>query len=317
MASFALLASILACGRMDPDAPPPVVPIAPTYDAPPGPAPAPAATPIALAPGFTPEIWRTAGTAGGVVDASTLAPSCRGFVNPQPNHTLSITAPFATLHILVDSPADTTLVVRTPAGTYLCNDDSVGLNPGVDGSFAVGSYAIFVGSYSPSGTPTYTLGVTESRRAQLGGGAPPPIAGDPIAMGSPPAPAQMVRLARGFQPDPWITRGVAGGPIRATSFDRSCRGSVPSSPQHLLMLQDDVPILRVMVNSAADTTLVIRGPDGLYTCNDDSEGFRPAIERAWGAGTYQIWVGRYSGGMAPYTLGISERAEARPSSLPL
>ena len=57
---------------------------------------------------------------------------------------------------------DITLVVQRPDGTYLCNDDSDGLNPMVEGPFAAGAYQIFVGAYSAEAAgASYRLGISE------------------------------------------------------------------------------------------------------------------------------------------------------------
>jgi len=129
----------------------------------------------------------------------------------------------------------------------------------------------------------------------------------------------MVNLRTGFMPDPHTTTGTAGGPVNAGTFDPSCVGSIPSAAQHTMMLGTDFRNLRIMVNSSADTTLVIRGPDGRFRCNDDGGGgFRPMVSGAWGPGSYQVWVGVYANGApTPYTIGFSELASVTASSLPL
>ena len=81
---------------------------------------------------------------------------------------LNVTAAIPNLTLLVQAPdpADTTLVVRTPTGAYLCNDDTTGYNPAISGAFAPGTYEVFVGAYSSDSRGiAYQFGVTEQAGA--------------------------------------------------------------------------------------------------------------------------------------------------------
>ena len=68
---------------------------------------------------------------------------------------------FANLKVMVASAQDVTLVIRTPAGQYMCNDDTEGTNPVVSGPFAPGMYSIWIGSYNQGANSPYRLGFTE------------------------------------------------------------------------------------------------------------------------------------------------------------
>lgn len=131
----------------------------------------------------------------------------------------------------------------------------------------------------------------------------------------------LVQLRPGFMPDPHTMTGTAGGTIRANTFDPTCNGgNIPTAPQHTMTLADDFQNLKIMVNSSRDTTLVIRDPQGGYRCNDDgtNEGLNPAIEGAFAAGTYQVWVGTFSVGSTPrYTIGFTEITTIMSTSLAL
>jgi hypothetical protein len=116
-----------------------------------------------LAPGFLPDPMTVPGSARGTVDASTLSPSCAGFVAAAPDLALVLRGPEPWLRVYVQSPADTTLVVRRPDGTFHCDDDSYGRHPSVEGAFAPGRYLVWVGTYHAGQTATYTLSVTELR----------------------------------------------------------------------------------------------------------------------------------------------------------
>lgn len=127
--------------------------------------------PVNLAPGFTPQPTTANGTAGGINEASSLNAECRGRIPLIPQHTINVTAQIPALTVMVNGgTADTTLVIGTPTGTYLCNDDSGdpgnSLNPSYTGAFAPGTYMIYVGSFNTDDQGVrYTLGFTEAAGA--------------------------------------------------------------------------------------------------------------------------------------------------------
>lgn len=148
---------------------------------------------------------------------------------------------------------------------------------------------------------------------------PPAQAAPSPAAPSVVAPTSLTQISSGFLPDPQTQRGQAGGAMQASTLtggNGDCRGWVPATPQHTLMLGSNFANLRVIVSSAQDTTLVVRGPDGAYRCADDSDMLNPIVEGAFAPGTYQIWVGAYSQGItAPYVIGFSELSSVTPDSL--
>jgi hypothetical protein len=116
---------------------------------------------VSLTTGFLPDPSVASGTAGGAVDASTINPSCRGWISSTPDHLFVANSAFNNLRIIARSDADTTLVVQGPDGAYRCNDDGDGLNPVVPGPFVPGTYRIWVGSYSQGVLAPYRIGFTE------------------------------------------------------------------------------------------------------------------------------------------------------------
>ena len=60
--------------------------------------------------------------------------------------------------------------------------------------------------------------------------------------------------------------------------------------------------------SSVDTTLIINGPDGNWSCDDDSYGDGDAQVRfdKPRSGTYDIWIGTFGGGTANASLLITE-----------
>ena len=82
------------------------------------------------------------------------------------NHIINATGNFSMLRLVGSAQQDTTLVVRTPTGAFLCDDDGGGnFNPLVQGAFPPGSYQVWVGSYATGQAIPYRLAVTE--RPQL------------------------------------------------------------------------------------------------------------------------------------------------------
>ncbi len=79
----------------------------------------------------------------------------------------------------------------------------------------------------------------------------------------------------------------------------SCSGFVSQEANHTLVLTTFINMLQISVISPEDTTLMIKGPGGIW-CNDDYNGENPAIVGQWQSGTYSIWIGSYSRN-TPYT----------------
>jgi len=119
-----------------------------------------------------------------------------------------------------------------------------------------------------------------------------------------------VPLSAGFQPDPVVQSGISGGPVGAMEFSQNtvgCAGYVAPQPNHVMNLMTPFQLLRVLVNSQQDTTLVIRGSDGVFYCNDDREELNPIVEGPFHPGVYQIFVGSYQPSInAPYAIGFTE-----------
>lgn len=120
---------------------------------------------VTLTAGFLPDPHVVDIVAGGPIDATAanLAEGCNGFIAEAPDFRLDYaTAPNVPLHIFVTAEADTTLVINQPDGTWICNDDTNGLNPLV--SFAApqaGVYDIYIGTYGEPTNPAGVLSISE------------------------------------------------------------------------------------------------------------------------------------------------------------
>lgn len=121
---------------------------------------------VTLAPGFTaPNMVE--GRAGGLTDASSLGEGCIGNIASDPDHVVTLSAPIPNLRFYARADEDITLVIQQPDGSYICNDDTEGLNPVVTAAnFPAGEYKVWVGSYSTEdGGASYKLGFSEQASA--------------------------------------------------------------------------------------------------------------------------------------------------------
>jgi hypothetical protein len=116
-----------------------------------------------------------------------------------------------------------------------------------------------------------------------------------------------------FVPDPMELQGISGGTQSAKAVagtgetpTGACLGYVDEQPDHVLSLTAGFKYLSIVTDSKADTTIVIKGPGGVW-CNDDYQGKNAGISGQWLEGEYKVWVGGYKKDKStPYTLKLSE-----------
>jgi hypothetical protein len=262
-----------------------------------------------LQAGFLPDPREVQVQAGGELDAGTLGGDCVGWIDAgRADVALTYTAGNFPLIFLATSQADTTLAVRTPDGTWLCNDDFQGLNPGiVIPRPTSGEYRVWVGTYGQGRPEPAVLRITElmpgARPGQPGLGAGPNTQA--------PARYATVALAAGFLPDPHEVRVEAGGELDAGAarLGQGCFGWIDGTRADVTLTytSGNFPLF-FSADSRADTTLAILGPDGRWLCNDDFQGLNPGIViQRPASGEYRIWVGTFSRGRPePALLRISE-----------
>jgi hypothetical protein len=257
------------------------------------------------------------------MQASQIAgANCRGSITQRPDHIFVAQGGYSMLKILASSTQDTTLIVRTPSGQFLCDDDGgEGVNPMIQGQFGAGTYQIWVGSYRQGTNHPYRLGFTEMANvttSSLGVSGRPAVQVQTNVPAVGPSNYGHVSLRPGFVPDPHNVRGVSGGSMPASNLGGQCRGFISQRPDHTFRAQGNFNILRVMARSNADTTLVVRDAQGRVFCDDDSGGNRNpmVVLQPMSAGNYDVWIGSYQRGTnARYTLGFSE-LDRRPHNLP-
>ncbi len=117
-----------------------------------------------------------------------------------------------------------------------------------------------------------------------------------------------VSRSYGFQPDPYTVNVTAGGSIQASTVGSECSGTISNAPdfEFTYAAGGGFPLV-FRSSSSADTTLVVNGPDGRWYCDDDTNGLDPEIRFIPAeSGTYDVWIGSYSGRMESAVLSISE-----------
>jgi hypothetical protein len=122
---------------------------------------------ISLKTDFDPDPWRVQLTAGGndFLDGK-LGVDCKGYIDAaQPDFVLNYSAGKYDLFFYADSDADTGLIIRTPDGNWVCNDD--GLNRGLDPTVQIlrpksGKYGVWVAVIETPNTSPATLLISEA-----------------------------------------------------------------------------------------------------------------------------------------------------------
>jgi len=284
-----------------------------------------AAQPVQLSAGFMPDPTRASGMGGGMVQAQSVpgAPgNCRGFIPGAPQQIIQSPTGFNFLRLIAQPLAgtDLTLMVRGTSQTW-CADDTYGNVPGLDlQALPPGRYDVYVGTYSQSGPAPYQLLMSElqSTVPDHTGMRPQPVQPQyPVQ----PQPSTNALGALDFTARPlsarmmvsgdFITRSVRGrngGALGSEGIHGTgvCRGYFQGPPNHVVFLAQPRAFLRMYVVSAADSTLVIRRPDGQVLCNDDTYSLNPGVEGNFPAGLYQVWVGTYRENESrPYQLTVT------------
>lgn len=108
-----------------------------------------------------------------------------------------------------------------------------------------------------------------------------------------------------FSGTPSTLTGQTGGNYSLSAIanrDRNnnpCLGFGAPTPDHILTLDKDYPKLRIQVESGGgDTTLVIKGPNNVVLCGDDTGSSKEASIEVTDlkAGKYRVWVGSVTAG---------------------
>ena len=113
---------------------------------------------------------------------------------------------------------------------------------------------------------------------------------------------ETVELTSGFDDDPYTVDVDAGGDGSVDdSLAPGCAGNINlEEPDVDLNYESGDYPLFMTVDSSADTTLVVYGPEGRWYCNDDFGSADPMVVfHNPQSGNYNIWIGVYEGSSNP------------------
>ncbi|TVR79075.1 MAG: hypothetical protein EA412_07095 [Chitinophagaceae bacterium] len=256
---------------------------------------------VNLTAGFEPDPYQVPIVSGGPVNVSNLnlCGDCEGYAASQPDFRLNWSGSSADLKIYFEadnSTEDATLIINTPDGSWIGNDDAgiETLNPLLSlAPHGSGTYDIWVGSYEQGENISGTLYITE-----LNSTIPVITANQSLDFSLEPV-FSTVNLSEGFNEDPKILEIVSGGPVNVSNLNlcNDCVGFASASPDVRLVWtgeSNDLVIFFEADNALDDATMIINTPDGRWIGNDDtnSNTLNPMLNlRNYGQGTYDIWVG--------------------------
>ncbi len=269
-------------------------------------APATAQVRLSLAGGFTPDPMEITITASGDTAADTAVRGCGGFVAESPALVVDYASPGVPLRLGAASDAGELagVVVVAPDGIARCaNVDGAGSASVRVEPAQAGEHAIFPALAAAGGAVAVRVFATEYDTAS----SFRPVSG--LATSAPPAAGTHPLSA-----DETGEISLALAPTTdARDLESGCTGWIdPSRPDAVIVLDQGQDRLEIRASSEADATLVVVGPDGAVSCNDDTHGLDPAVtlQRA-AAGSYAVWVGTYSDvGSADATLRFTTSADA-------
>ncbi len=273
---------------------------------------------INLSAGFPLDPTFMSVNAGGEVPAELLGVDCTGYINPEPIVTLNWSGEADMLKAFMVSNDDPTMVIMTPSGNVLCNDDASKnlLDPVIQMDMPEeGEYRIWAGSYAAGQLLPGVLVLTTKPEVEVGtfnlGGL---IRRGPISELGPAGvdvideETLMATLQAAADSADVITQAelptsvdvVAEGnvPLFALPLvEEHCAGLVTPAPSYTFNWQGSADVIRVHFEGDGDSSLLVIGPDKSVTCADDSaDGVNqnPVIDiDSPTEGLYAVWVGRF------------------------
>ncbi|WP_461475179.1 LCCL domain-containing protein [Pararhodobacter aggregans] len=256
--------------------------------------------------------------AGGATDLADCAQvPGHGHVAPNPDFTLNLTqnALNATLQLGVDGTCDTVLLVRGPNGQYAFNDDTNGLNPELRFQGAqTGEYDIWVGTFGQQTCQATLIASTQGLPVPQPQPQPQPL---PVLCPNPALNGNALIYSAAQVQNAQSVPVTAGGPVDLTACAAAPgHGRVAERPDFTLTLTQNAGDrdLEFRVDGTCDPVLLIYGPDGQYSFNDDANGLNSALRIAAAQpGAYDIWVGTYGQQTCAASLALQSYAPAPPT----
>ena len=273
------------------------------------------------------------------VNAAPLGEGCNFFVPLRPDVTVNWEPQegLDKLKFFFLSMGDPSLVLVTPSGKVLCNDD---LNPLVLDPYIevenpeAGQYTAFLGSYEGDAVyPGFLVVTTQDinpatmdlarlfPRKVDPRGIPQRLSLDVLQPDSKNA-FEPKRGALSNDDLPFTREFTAGGEVGAFNLEQEnslCTGFISAIPTFRFKWTGSAEQLVMFFESNVDTTLVVRAPDGKFYCDDDingSENINPLVTLTGQKGKYYVWVGSFSPDVqATGNLTITNDANATPAVL--
>lgn len=276
---------------------------------------------------------------GGSLDATTLGPNCVGYINPVPTVQVNWTGEADFLRAFFYSDHDSVLVVQSPDGNYLCNDD---VSPMLlDASLELtepetGLYSVWVGSFAPEQLIPGFLVFTDNPQITAASfnidtlvqrEFTPEMAEEPVMLPVDTlqldASANALNMTLASGDEPLVEAITTAGDVPLFDIDHensACTGYIDDVPTLAFSWSGMTDNLRVYFESDHDTTLLVVTPEGSFLCNDDTAGINnlnPSIHIPTPSeGEYLVFVGRFD---PQYeitgTLTVTESQDTQPAAL--
>ena len=276
---------------------------------------------------------------GGPVEASTVAEQCAGFVADAPSVAVDYQGEADLLRAFFLSNGDATLIVQTPDGDFLCNDDShpALLDPTVVITAPVqGVYHVWVGSAAAQDLAPGFLVFTAQENVTAASLELADLVQRRPRLSTMPLNQRQIdagqRLADALANVEDVDALEAGGddvtvdvtadgnlPVpELLTNDALCSGLVSLTPSYAFDWSGESDALSLFVEADGDATLLVRAPDGSLLCGDDfgADNLNPLVTIAEPAeGRYLVWVGRIDP-TEPVSgvLTITEAADVQPAA---
>jgi hypothetical protein len=252
---------------------------------------------IGLSSGFQPDPFTYGLRAGGPVETNT--DNFTGYLPASPSAILEFSPEKFPLTLILRSESDNVMMLRTPDGQILYNDDFDGLDAG----FTIyepqeGAYEIFAGLLNDAMPVPAELVITEIYAPNR----PAPVVSPDTAQ---PPVAGTTSLRSGFSPDPFVEEiSLEAG----NSFGSQYEGFFNEAPTFSLnYTAGEQPLSIINESVENDTVLLVYTPDQQWEYNDDYDQLNAGVRfDAPVSGEYLIWAGTYDGSALSGRLLISE-----------
>jgi hypothetical protein len=279
----------------------------------------PAYLTLNLKAGFPLDPFIVSANGGGPNEASALDPACTGWINTNPTLDVTWEGNAELVRIFYHSDHDPVLVVQTPDGKYVCNDNAGGqlLDPSLTMTKpAAGHYRVWVGAADEKQLVPGVLVITtksavtagqfdlkELVKRDLVSDVPEPAPTDQAdreALAASLAGAALkLRAARDTgAAESFSQKVTAQGTLAAHELpqdDAFCNGFISQTPDLVFTVPEDQNGLFIYFEGDGDGSLVVLTPDKKVLCNDDAipGNANPLVwMRDPAPGQYSVVVGR-------------------------